>query len=689
MTVAAGTERVARFEPTFESWRAVARTLVRDGVRPDVVCWAPVDDVQHSLLGLTRGDVRGTRSRPADDIVHVPRRFLQLAAAVACHRATERWALLYRILWRLSGDEPHLLDVVTDPDVHTLGMMERAVRRAAHKMKAFVRFRQTAAADDGEPAYVAWFEPAHHVVRRTAPFFARRFPSMRWSILTPDVCAHWDRSTLGFTPGLTRAAAPADDELETLWRTYYAHIFNPARLNLDAMRAEMPRQYWGLLPEARLIGELARDAPRRVTDMLAATLRTPEPLPADLENRGPSADPAAAARRLHADAGLTRREADIRIRAAHDRATESCDPLHDPGAFAARDRERKVKRHAPHGLAGSNGATVRLGVAGWTDPSLIEPGVFYPDDATTPEARLRYYASRFPLVEVDATYYALPTKALAQRWAERTPPDFVFDIKAHALMTGHGADARQLPPWITAAIPARLRSARRVFPGVLPPEVIDRVWSTFLDALEPLRSARKLGTVLLQFPPWSKPSRESADTIREARRRLADTLGAVEFRHRGWLTGRVADRTFALLEELGLAYVIVDAPQGMESSLPPTVAVTSSRLAVVRLHGRRAETWERRNDIVSERYRYLYDDAQLRHWTLPIIDIAKQHQGVHVLFNNNHANYATTNALEMGELLMNGGLDPRAAEDSVNRVPDGVAGRAPTGSPIGSVFEQH
>ena len=659
MTLVGGAEHVLRFEPTFESWRAAARALVEDGVRPDVVCWEPVDEPQHSLDGLTLGSVRVAPTRPADDVIHVPRRFLQLAAAVACHRAAERWALLYRVLWRLSGDEPHLLDVVTDPDVHALGAMERAVRRAAHKMKAFVRFRQTAVADTDEPVYVAWFEPAHHVVQRTAPFFARRFPSMRWSILTPEVCAHWDRSTLSYTAGVTRATAPADDELETLWRTYYAHIFNPARLNLDAMRAEMPRQYWGLLPEARLIGELARDAPRRVTDMLAATLRTPEPLPSDLEGRAPSADPAAFARRLHADAGLTRREAEIRIRAAHDGVTESSDPLHDPGAFAARDREREVKRHATRGLAHANGATVRLGVAGWTDPSLIEPRVFYPDDATTPESRLRYYASRFPLVEVDATYYALPTKPLARRWAERTPRDFVFDIKAHALMTGHGADARQLPPWITDAIPARLRSARRVFPGVLPPEVIDQVWSLFLDALEPLRAANKLGAVLLQFPPWFKPSRESADTIRDARRRLGNTLGAVEFRHRGWLAGRVADRTFSLLEELGLAYVIVDAPQGMESSMPPSVAVTSSHLAVVRLHGRRAETWERRNDIVSERYRYLYDDAQLRHWTLPIVDIAKQHQGVHVLFNNNHANYATTNALEMTELLMNEGLAPR------------------------------
>ena len=564
--------------------------------------------------------------------------------------------MLYRVLWRLTASEPHLLEVVTDPDVHALGTMERAVRRASHKMKAFVRFRETRPVADAEPVYVAWFEPVQRVVERTAPFFAERFPGMRWSILTPDRCAHWDRASLSFTPGVLRSSAPTDDDLEALWRTYYAHIFNPARLNLEAMRAEMPKQYWALLPEARLIADLSREAPRRVTQMLMESAREPERLPAELEGQGPKADPVAFARALHADARLTRREAEIRARAARDGKPAVADAVHDPGAFVARERERAIRVERADGLVAPNGGRVRLGVAGWTDPSLIEPGVFYPDDATTPEARLRYYASRFSLVEVDATYYALPSRAMAQHWVNRTPDGFVFDIKAHALMTGHGTEVDRLPSWIAKELPARLREAARVFPGVLPAEVIDEVWRRFLDALAPLALAGKLGAVLLQFPPWFKPSRESAVAIRLARHRLGDTLGAVELRHRDWLAGRVADRTLGLLRELDLAYVIVDAPQGMVSSMPPTVGVTSNRLAVVRLHGRRAETWERRNDVVSERYRYLYDDAQLGAWTRPIIDIATQHQGVHVLFNNNHANYATTNALEMGELLEQGGL---------------------------------
>ena len=213
---------------------------------------------------------------------HVPREFLQLASAVACHRDASRWDDLYRVLWRLTHGEPRLLDVATDPDVHRLSVMERAVSRAAHKMKAFVRFRAVSGATAQEDTrYVAWFEPAQSVVERVAPFFARRFASMRWSILTPSRCVHWDRDALHFTDGLPRSAAPSDDVLEELWRTYYAHIFNPARLNLDAMRAEMPQRYWVDLPEARLVRELTREAPRRVAVMLAQSQAPAEPMPDD------------------------------------------------------------------------------------------------------------------------------------------------------------------------------------------------------------------------------------------------------------------------------------------------------------------------------------------------------------------------------------------------------------------------
>lgn len=173
------------------------------------------------------------------------------------------------------GGEPHLLEVAVDPDVHRLLAMEKAVRREIHKMHAFVRFREVADGD-GEAHWVAWFEPAHPVVERGSVFFAERFASMRWSILTPRCCAHWDGESIAFTLGVPRSAAPAGDELEALWRTYYASTFNPARVRTNAMRAEMPVRYWRNLPEAAQIGELVRDAPSRVRRMVERQGLPPE-----------------------------------------------------------------------------------------------------------------------------------------------------------------------------------------------------------------------------------------------------------------------------------------------------------------------------------------------------------------------------------------------------------------------------
>jgi uncharacterized protein YecE (DUF72 family) len=242
---------------------------------------------------------------------------------------------------------------------------------------------------------------------------------------------------------------------------------------------------------------------------------------------------------------------------------------------------------------------------------------------------------------------------MAAAWAARTPNHFVFDVKAHALMTGHGADVRQLPEWLRRALPKQAAaSGQRVYARDLAPELVEEVWRRFLDALEPLRRAGKLGGVLLQFPRWFRPSRESADALRTARERLGDVLGAIELRNRAWMEGRVQARTLGLLRDLELAYVMVDAPAGMESSMPATVAVTSPRLAFIRLHGRRVATWEARNDPATERYRYLYDHEELEQWISRMPDIAQQTQGVHVVCNNCHANYGTTNVDEITAMLI-------------------------------------
>ncbi|THD12553.1 hypothetical protein B1808_12525 [Pseudofulvimonas gallinarii] len=202
----------------------------------------------------------------------VPKAFLELAGAVLCHRHPQRHALLYRMLWRLTHGEPALLAIQTDPDTRRAADLARAVSRDCHKMKAFVRFRIVPAADE---RYIAWFEPEHHIVDRVAPFFARRFNGMDWTLVTPERSVRWNGDILQFGPGGNRQDAPADDDAEPLWQVYFAHIFNPARLNPRLMQKEMPRRYWKNLPEAQQIPTLMRDADARVRAMLEREAQAP------------------------------------------------------------------------------------------------------------------------------------------------------------------------------------------------------------------------------------------------------------------------------------------------------------------------------------------------------------------------------------------------------------------------------
>ncbi|HEX2722380.1 MAG TPA: TIGR03915 family putative DNA repair protein [Gemmatimonadaceae bacterium] len=254
-------------------WRSSARACLARDLNPQEIAW----DAAGRASLIFGAPIQGFADKASTHTV--PGRFLAMAALVACHRDPDRWSLLYTLLWRVTHGERHALEIASDPLVYRLTRMHRAVRRASHKMKAFVRFKSVTDSDGADEEFVAWFEPAHRVVELTAPFFVDRFRSMRWSILTPDGCARWDRESLSLSPGIERHAANVgEDNLENLWRTYYAGIFNPARLNREAMLAEMPQQYWRNLPEARLIRELAREAPRRVTTMIEQTLRAPEPL---------------------------------------------------------------------------------------------------------------------------------------------------------------------------------------------------------------------------------------------------------------------------------------------------------------------------------------------------------------------------------------------------------------------------
>jgi DNA polymerase len=253
--------RIVRLEneDDLDGWRAAARALVLAGVLPAEVTWQV--GAAESLFG--KADMLPPPHRPP---FSVPKPFLDLAGAVICHRDPERFGLLYTLLTRIR-DRREIMEDRADPLVQRLERMAKEVRRDAHKMHAFVRFREVAEPDGGT-RFVAWFEPDNHIVRREAGFFVRRFASMRWSILTPELCIHWDGETLTESPGATRADAPDGDPIEETWKTYYASIFNPARVKIKAMTKEMPKKYWKNMPETALVSGMIAGARGRELEMV-------------------------------------------------------------------------------------------------------------------------------------------------------------------------------------------------------------------------------------------------------------------------------------------------------------------------------------------------------------------------------------------------------------------------------------
>jgi DNA polymerase len=262
-------------EPRFTSWRAAARRLLSAGVRPDHVLWVD-EKAEQGLFGS-----EPPAAVEAEQVIHVPAAFMDLAKNVAAHTDPKRWAVLYAVLWRITrGGERHLLSVSTDREVRQLEQWRKAVGRDIHKMHAFVRFRLVGNDEIRQrEQFVAWFEPEYRILRLAVPFFQKRFTGMDWSILTPSECAHWDGERLTFTPGVTRACAPGDDELEDLWRTYYSSIFNPARVKIKAMQSEMPKKYWKNLPESVLIPDLIAKGKARVAEMIATEGTAVRPAP--------------------------------------------------------------------------------------------------------------------------------------------------------------------------------------------------------------------------------------------------------------------------------------------------------------------------------------------------------------------------------------------------------------------------
>lgn len=294
-------------------------------------------------------------------------------------------------------------------------------------------------------------------------------------------------------------------------------------------------------------------------------------------------------------------------------------------------------------------SNILLGSASWTDKTLIECGRFYPKEAKSAEARLRHYATQFPLVEVDSSYYGMPTPANAQLWAERTPERFTFNVKAFRLFTGHQTSPAVLPRDIQQALGPDVPKV--LYYKDTPGEIRTELWRRFSEALEPLRQAGKLGAAHFQFAPWLLRNREGMAHVAHCVQMMEGHLLSVEFRNKSWFDGDNVGKTVAFERELGVAHTIVDGPQGFANCVPGVWEVTQPKLALVRLHGRNHDTWNIKATASSSRFNYWYSQQELAALVPEVRRMASLAEWVHVVFNTNYEDQGQVNAKLMEQAL--------------------------------------
>ena len=289
---------------------------------------------------------------------------------------------------------------------------------------------------------------------------------------------------------------------------------------------------------------------------------------------------------------------------------------------------------------------IRVGTCSWAEKSLIESGTFYPAGVVTPEQRLRYYADRFDTVELDSSFYAIPTPHMVSAWAERTPPGFLFHAKAYGALTGHGIDPGTLPPELRESLPAADQGKQNVH--VTEPSLLRELARACVGALEPLREARRLGFIVFQFPPWFGFKNANRDYILHCKELMAGLPIAVEFRHGSWLTRHHASELFEFLRQHRITYVTCDEPQYGSLATAPFLPEATTAMAYLRLHGRNAENWLTH---ATPRYDYLYDAEELTSFARAARSLSERARMVFVMFNNCHAGHAAGNALQMRDIL--------------------------------------
>ena len=310
-------------------------------------------------------------------------------------------------------------------------------------------------------------------------------------------------------------------------------------------------------------------------------------------------------------------------------------------------------------LLNIDGAVVRTGTCSWTDPTLVKETDWYPRRSMSAADRLAHYAASFSVVEADSTYYFPPSPELARGWVERTPAGFRMNVKAYSLLTQHPTRPDSVWEDLRQEVLPEFRGKKNVYANHLPPEAVEEAWDRFGHAITPLHEAGRLGAVLLQYPHWFTPKMANRYELERARERLGDLPACVEFRSPAWLAADDRDRTLGLLADHDLGFVVVDAPPA--SKLPIVVAATSG-LSVVRFHGRADDTWEKRGITAAERFRYLYDDDELRQWVPRVERLAGDSQEVHLLMNNCYQDYGVRNAADLGRLLSEAGAASEGAQ---------------------------
>ncbi len=292
---------------------------------------------------------------------------------------------------------------------------------------------------------------------------------------------------------------------------------------------------------------------------------------------------------------------------------------------------------------------IRIGTCSWTEKTLLKSGEFYPPDIKSARDRLNYYADHFNTVEVDSSYYAIPSEQNAMLWAERTPNQFTFHFKAYGALTGHGVAPRSMPKDILSLLPAREKDKQFIY--IKEPEIIKELGERFVRVLQPLRRANKLGALVFQYPQWFHFNPSNFDYILLCKKLMDNIPLVIEFRHGSWLTGSRKEEVFDFLRKNNLSYVTADEPQYGSLATIPYLPEVTGEIAYFRFHGRNTHNWLKKGVETSLRYSYFYSDSELKEFAGSVRRLSRKAKKTYAMFNNCHGGFAVRNALRLNKLL--------------------------------------